>query len=122
MKFLRIAIFALVVFGIVAHGAVEDWAYAVLETGAGILFVAWAVYEYFASREIVLSAFLPPLLVLSILALGQIVFRGTASEYHTRVELQLLLAYAILLFLASQAFRTAEEWRSFVWFVMSLGY
>ena len=122
MKFLRIGIFALVVFGIAAHGAVEDWAYAVLETGAGLLFVAWAVQEYFANREIVLSPLLPPLLALSLLALGQFVFRGTVSEYHTRVELQLLLAYAILLFLASQAFRTAEEWRSFVWFVMSLGF
>jgi hypothetical protein len=122
MKFLRIGIFALVVFGIAAHGAVEDWAYAVLETGAGLLFVAWAVQEYFANREIVLSPLLPPLLALSLLALGQFVFRGTVSEYQTRVELQLLLAYAILLFLASQAFRTAEEWRSFVWFVMSLGF
>ena len=122
MKFLRIGIFALVVFGIAAHGAVEDWAFAVLETGAGLLFVTWAVQEYFANREVVLSPLLPPLLALSLLALGQFVFRGTVSEYHTRVELQLLLAYAILLFLASQAFRTAEEWRSFVWFVMSLGF
>jgi O-antigen ligase len=122
MKLLRIGIFTLVVFGIAAHGAVEDWAYAVLETGAGLLFVAWAVQEYFTNREIVLSPLLPPLLALSLVALGQLVFRGTVSEYHTRVQLQLLLAYAILLFLASQAFRTAEDWRSFVWFVMSLGF
>jgi O-antigen ligase len=122
MKLLRMGIFALVVFGIAAHGAVEDWAYAVLETGAGLLFVAWAVREYFTNREIVLSPLLPPLLALSLLALAQIVFRGTASAYHTRVELQLVLAYAILLFLASQAFRSAEDWRSFVWFAMSLGF
>jgi len=122
MKLLRMGIFALVVFGIAAHGAVEDWAYAVLETGAGLLFVAWAVQEYFTNREIVLSPLLPPLLALSLLAFGQLVFRSTVSEFHTRVELQLLVAYAILLFLASQAFRTAEDWRSFVWFAMSLGF
>src|SRR5579864_2306985 len=122
MKLLRMGIFALVVFGIAAHGAVEAWAYAVLETGAGLLFVAWAVQEYFTNREIVLSPLLPPLLALSLLAFGQLVFRGTVSEFHTRVELQLLVAHAILLFLASQAFRTAEDWRSFVWFVMSLGF
>src|SRR5713226_8471048 len=63
-----------------------------------------------------------PLLSLSLLALGQIVFHGTASAYGTRLELQLLLAYAVLLFLASQAFRTAEDWRGFVWFVMSFGF
>jgi O-antigen ligase len=122
MKLLRIGIFVLIVFGIAAHGAVEDWAYAVLETGAGLLFVAWAVQEYFANREIVLSPLLPPLLALGLLVLGQIVFRGTASTYHTRVELQLLFAYAMLLFLASQAFRRAEDWRVFVWFVMSFGF
>src|SRR3984893_4822620 len=122
MKLLRIGIFVLIVFGIAAHGAVEDWAYAVLETGAGLLFVAWAVQEYFAIREIVLSPLLPPLLALGLLVLGQIVFRGTASTYHTRVELQLLFAYAMLLFLASQAFRRAEDWRGFVWFVMSFGF
>src|ERR1700730_287542 len=122
MKLLRIGIFVLVVFSIAAHGAVEDWAYAVLETGAGLLFVAWAVQEYFAIREIVLSPLLPPLLALGLLVLGQIVFRGTASTYHTRVELQLLFAYAMLLFLASQAFRRAEDWRVFVWFVMSFGF
>src|SRR6266852_6454527 len=122
MKFLRIGIFVLVVFGIAAHGAVEDWARAVLETGAGLLFLAWGVQQYFAAREIVLSPLLPPLLALSLLALGQIVFHGTASAYDTRLELQLLLAYAVLLFLASQAFRTAEDWRGFVWFIMFFGF
>src|SRR6267378_2033569 len=122
MKFLRIGICALIVFGIAAHGAVENWAQAVLETGAGLLFLAWAVREYFTDREIVLSPLLPPLLALSLLALGQIVFRVTASAYHTRLELQLLLAYAIVLFLASQAFPRAEDWRGFVWFVMSFGF
>src|SRR5713226_9756665 len=122
MKLLRIGIFALVVFGVAAHGAAEDWARAVLETGAGLLFLAWAVQQYFAAREIVLSPLLPPLLALSLLALGQIVFHGTASAYDTRLELQLLLTYAVLLFLASQAFRTAEDWRGFLWFVMSFGF
>src|SRR5258708_30988885 len=122
MKFLRIGIFALVVVGVAAHGAAEGWARAVLEHGAGLLFLAWAVQQYFAAREIVLSPLLPPLLALSLLALGQIVFHGTASAYDTRLELQLLLTYAVLLFLASQAFRTAEDWRGFVWFVMSLGF
>ncbi|HEY4817436.1 MAG TPA: O-antigen ligase family protein [Candidatus Acidoferrum sp.] len=118
MKFLRIGICALAVFGVATHGAVEEWARAVLETGAGLLFVSWAIQEYFTNREIVLSPLLPPLLALGLVALGQIVFHGTASPYDTRLELQLLLTYAIVLFLATQAFRTADHWRGFVWFVM----
>src|SRR5579864_2450355 len=106
MKLLRIGIFTLVVFGVVAHGAAEDWARAVLETGAGLLLVVWAVQEYFDDREILLSPLLPSLLALGLLALGQITFHGTASAYDTRLELQLLLTYAAILFLASQAFRT----------------
>src|SRR5229473_5701281 len=122
MKFLRIGICALIVFGIAAHGAVENWAQAVLETGAGLLFIAWAVRQYFTDREIVLSPLLWPLIALSFLALGQIVFRGTVSPYDTRLDLQLLLTYAILLFLATQLFRTADDWRGFVWFIMFLGF
>jgi len=122
MKFLRIGICALAVFGVATHGAVEEWARAVLETGAGLLFVSWAIQEYFTNREIVLSPLLPPLLALGLVALGQIVFHGTASPYDTRLELQLLLTYAIVLFLATQAFRTADHWRGFVWFVMFFGF
>jgi O-antigen ligase len=122
MKFLRIGICALVVFGIATHGAVEEWAGAVLEVGAGLLFLAWAIQEYFTNREIVLSPLLPPLLALSLVALAQIVFHGTVSPYSTRTELQLLITYAIVLFLSTQAFRTADHWRDFVWFVMFFGF
>src|SRR5258706_564240 len=122
MTFLRIGICALVAFGILSHGAVEDWARAVLETGAGLLFVAWAMQMYFTDREIVISPLLLPLLALCMVALGQLVFHGTASPYDTRLELQLILAYAIILFLAAQAFRSADDWRGFVWFVMFFGF
>jgi O-antigen ligase len=123
MKFFRIAVCALLVFGIAAHGAVEDWARAVLETGAGLLFLAWAVRSYFYKQEqLVISPLLPPLVALSLLALGQWVFHGTALAYATRIELQLLIADVLLLFLASQVFRTLEDWRGFFWFVMMFGF
>jgi len=122
MKFLRIGICALIVFGIAAHGAVENWAQAILETGAALLFIAWAVRQYFTDTEVVLSPLLFPLIALSLLALGQLAFRGTVSPYDTRLDLQLLLTYAILLFLATQLFRTADDWRGFVWFIMFFGF
>jgi O-antigen ligase len=49
-------------------------------------------------------------------------FHGTASAYNTRLELQLLVTYLIILFVAVQAIRTLEEWRGFVWFVMAFGF
>jgi O-antigen ligase len=123
MRFIRIGICALVVFGVASHGAVEDWARAVLEIGAALLFLAWAVRAYLTEEhQLVVSPLLLPLVALLLLALGQWIFHRTASPYGTRMELQLLLADILLLFLAAQAFRTLEDWRSFVWFVMSFGF
>ncbi len=123
MKFLRFAICALLVFAVAAHGAVEDWSRAVLETSAGLLFLVWAVRAYRASQEeIFLSPLLPPLFALILISAGQIVFRGTASPYNTRIELQLLIALTLVLFLATQAFRSSDDWRFFVWSIMSFGF
>ena len=123
MKFLRVGICALVVFAVAAHGGVEDWARAVIETGAGLLFLVWALWFYFNDQEQpVFSPLLPPLVALFLIVLGQWFFHATASSYNTRIELLLLLAGLILLFLAVQAFRTLNDWRSFVWFGMGLGF
>jgi len=123
MRFFRSGICLFIVFSVAAHGGVEDWARAVFETAAGLLFVVWAV-RFFLVQESLLT--IPPLLLplaaLSLLVLGQWIFRRTASAYDTRMELQLLLADVVILFLAAQAFRTLEDWRSFVWFLMSLGF
>jgi O-antigen ligase len=123
VKFIRIGICALVVFGVASHGAVEDWARAVIEIGAALLFLVWAVRAYLTQEhQLVISPLLPPLVSLLLIALGQWLFHRTASSYNTRMELQLLLADILLLFLAAQAFRTLEDWRGFVWFVMSFGF
>jgi O-antigen ligase len=123
MKLIRIGICGLVVFGVASHGAVEDWARAVLEIGAALLFLAWAVRAYLTQEhQLVLSPLLFPLVALLLLAFGQWLLHRTASSYDTRMELQLLLADILLLFLAAQSFRTIEDWRGFVWFVMSFGF
>jgi O-antigen ligase len=123
MKVLRIGICAVLVFAIAAHGAVESWAHAVFEISAGLLFVLWAAYTYLNRRDSVLiSPLLPPMLALILLAVGQLLFHRTASSYDTRIQLQLLIALTLLLFLATQAFRTPDDWRFFVWFIMSFGF
>lgn len=123
MRFLRVGICTLVVFGVVAHGAVEDWARAVLQMGAALLFLFWALRAYLKKEQTCLVPFLvPPLIVLALVGLLQWVFRFTASSYNTAMELQLLIAYALILFVAAQAFRTVEDFRGFAWFVMIFGF
>ena len=123
MKFIRFGLCALVVFAVLSHGAVEDWARAVLEIGSVLLFLAWDIRAYLTKEhQLVVPPLLLPLAALLFLAFGQLLFHRTASTYGTRMELQLLLTYMLLLFLSAQAFRTLEEWRNFVWFVMGLGF
>jgi O-antigen ligase len=120
MKLIRTGIFLTVAFAVLSHGAVEAWARGVLEFAAGILLVLWAVNFFFSKEdgEISVPSLLFPLAALTLLAVVQLAFGLTASQFTTRIELQLLLSMLIFLFLAAQAFRTLGEWRSFVWFVM----
>jgi len=68
MRLLRFGICTLAVFAVAAHGGVEDWARAVFETGAGLLFLAWALWIYFTKEEqIVFSPLIPPLAALSLI-------------------------------------------------------
>jgi O-antigen ligase len=123
MRTLQIGLCATVVFAIAAHGGVEDWARAVLETSAGLLFVLWAARAYVTREErVLISPILPPLLGLVLVVVAQILFHATASVYETRIELQLLVAMILLLFVATQVFRTTDDWRLFVWFIMSFGF
>src|SRR3984957_8893014 len=123
MKFVRIGICALVAFGVLAHGGVEDWARAVFETGIGLLFLAWAIWYYLHSDEtILISPLLPPMVGLLLVVLAQLLFSTSASPFNTHQEFMLLLADVIMVFLAVQAFRTVEDWRGFVWFVMIFGF
>ena len=124
MKLIRAGIFVVIAFAVLSHGAVEPWARAVLECGAGLLLALWAAYFAYSDtkQEIVLSRLFFPLAAFALVVIGQLVFHLTASRFSTRIELQLLLSMLILVFLSAQAFRGAADWRKFAWFVMILGF
>jgi O-antigen ligase len=123
MKFVRVGICALVAFGVLAHGGVEEWSRAVFETGIGVLFIVWAVWFYLYSEEtITISPLLPPMAGFLLVVLAQLLFSTSASPFNTHQEFMLLLADVLMVFLAVQAFRTLEDWRGFVWFVMIFGF
>jgi O-antigen ligase len=123
MRFFRVGICCLLAFAVLSFGAVEEWSQAVLEVGAAILLMLWAIRQYRLKSE---QLFIPPeLLPLSVFALAiivQLVFSLTVSRYYTRIELQLLITYLIFVFLISQVFYRRGHWRAFVWFLMTLGF
>lgn len=119
MNPIRIGVCALLAFAVLAFGGVENWARAALETGAAALFCYWA-WRLFRGRQssLAISPVLLPLAAFTALAFFQWTFHLTASRYATRLELQLVLALLLLLFLATQAFRSFNDWKAFVWFIM----
>ncbi len=123
MKFLRIGICALIAMGVLAHGGVEDWAKACFEIGAALLFLAWAVNLWRNPDEtIVISPLLPPLVGLLLVVLVQLGGGLSASPFNTQQDFTLLLADVLVVFLIPQAFRTLQDWRGFIWFVMIFGF
>jgi O-antigen ligase len=123
VKPVRIGICCLLAFAVLSFGAVEEWSQAVLEVGASLLLVFWAVRLYYRkSDRLSIPPEIFPLVVFALVAVLQVVFRLTASRYFTRIELQLLATYLIVVFLMSQAYSRTRHWRGYFWFLMSLGF
>ena len=123
MKAIRIGLCALVVFAVAAHGAVEGWASAVVETGAAALLVAWAAGAFWRKEPLLrMPPLLPALAAFACVVALQLAVRATASPFSTRIEFLHLGAWLILVFLAGQAYQTVEDWRGFIWFLMVLGF
>jgi O-antigen ligase len=123
MRFVRVGICCLLTFAVLSFGAVEEWSMAVLGVGSAILLLVWAIWQYRCKVEqLWISPEFLPLCAFALVVLVQLLFHLTASRYFTRMELQLLITYLIVLFLMSQAFTRREHWRAFVWFLMTLGF
>ena len=123
MSVVRVGICVLLAFSVLAFGAVEEWAQALIEIGTALLLVYFAVYTYAQKRDqVFFSPLLLPLGAFAVLVTIQLALHKTFSVYDTRVQLQLLLTYLILIFLLSQAYQRASEWKNFIWFLMSMGF
>lgn len=122
MRQIRVGICTLLAFSVLAHGAVEVWSATALEIGAAALFLLWGI-QAVRQREIEIrwTWLYLPLLVLGGFVLVQQLFGISVYPYATKIELLKAAAYMVLLFLTVQSFHTAQQWKAFVWFLLSLG-
>ena len=123
MKVIRAGIWMLIAFAVLAFGGVEPWGEAILEIGAAALFVFWGILAIRRREaEIHWNWLYPPLLGLGGVALVQYAFGLSVYPYLTWVELLKWGAYVLLVFLALESFRTMDQVKSFIWFLVVFGF
>jgi len=123
MKAIRIGLCMLTAFAVLSFGGVENWGNAVLEIGAALLFVLWAVLVSVRGRvELFWNWLFIPVFGLGGIALVQYTAGASVYPYLTKIELLRWSAYALLFFLAVESFQAKEQIKQFVWFLLSLGF
>jgi O-antigen ligase len=119
---IRVGICCLVTFSVLAHGAVETWSVFLLEIGAAALFLLWGIRASLLERvEIRWNWLYLPLLSLGGFALLELLTGLSVYPYATKIELLKAVTYLVVFFLAVESFRTLQDWKSFVWFLVILG-
>jgi len=107
---LLVALCAVLMFGPLAMGVVDDWSVAVFEVGAAVVLLIWTIWQL-AGVEVQIrwSPLFAPMLVFFGLVVLQIAFHRTAYLYDSLSELWLYIAYGILTFVAVQLFRSQSH-------------
>ena len=97
---------ALLIFAVLAFGAVEKWSTFSFEAGAAVLFLVWAGKQL-VSKQVKLSKnplYLPAFLFFGLI-LAQVVLRRSAYEYVTEDEALKYVAYGIVLLIGAECVR-----------------
>jgi O-antigen ligase len=119
MSLVRGGICVVIAFSVLAFGAVEAWSAAVVEISAAVLLLVWAiVIARDRTATIQWNALNGPLLAFLAIGLLQLFLGGTAYAFLTRMEVLRLASYAILFFLAAQAFRKRADLSFLAWFLI----
>ncbi len=123
MRVLQVGVFLLITFTVAAHGAVEVWAQTIVEIGAAVLFLLWALGFFISrEREIYWSVLNWPVVAVLLWALLQLIFRITVYPYLTWTILLLWTACFLIYFVGSQVFQDKSSLRMLAWFFMSLAF
>ncbi len=105
--------FVLLMFGVLAFGAVEPWSILTLELGAAVLLLLWGVCEVrFHQLELSWHPLFAPMFCFAALVILQFVLGRTAYRYATLSEIMLYGTYGILCFLVAQTLHRTRELRA----------
>ncbi len=113
---------ALLIFAVLAFGAVDEWSTFAFEAGAALLFLVWAG-EKLVSKKIELSKnplYLPAFLFFGLI-LAQIALRRSAYGYVTNYEALQYVAYGIVLLIGAESVREEGARRLFALVMTAFG-
>jgi O-antigen ligase len=107
---LFVALCAILMFGPLALGIVDDWSTALFEVAAAVVLLIWMAWQL-STAEVNLrwAPLFAPMLVFFALALLQIAFHRSAYLYDSLSELWLYIAYGILVFVAVQLVQSDDN-------------
>ena len=111
---LVVGLCVLLMFAVLAFGAVEEWSTFAFEAGAAVLFLVWAGKQ-FVSGQVQLSKnpLYAPALLFFVLLLLQIGLRTSAYAYITKYEVLQYVSYGIVLLIAAECVREEDVRKKF---------
>jgi O-antigen ligase len=112
----------LLIFAVLAFGAVDEWSTFTFEAGAALLFLLWAA-DQLTSKQLQLShnALYLPALLFSGLILLQIALRSSAYGYVTKYEALQYVSYGIVLLIAAECVKEQDIRERFAQVMMVFG-
>jgi len=113
---------ALLIFAVLAFGAVDEWSTFAFEAGAGALFLVWAGKQL-VSRQLKLSKnpLYPPALFFFALVLAQVGLGTSAYGYVTKYEVLQYVSYGIVLLIAAECVGDEDARKIFILVMVIFG-
>ena len=106
-------LFAVLVFGVLAFGAVERWALTVVETSIMLLALAWVVRRVFRPFPLVWNVFAWPLLAVALMAVFQSLAGWSVAVYQTDGEALKWTALLLYFLMWANVFRDESARKRF---------
>jgi O-antigen ligase len=119
---LVLGLFALLAFGVLAFGAVYEWATFAFEAGTAVLFLVWAGTQFLSSQvKLSKNPLYLPALLFFVLILAQWCLRASAYSYVTKYEVLHYVSYGIVLLITAECVRGEVERKKFAFALIVFG-
>ena len=113
---------ALLIFAVLAFGAVEEWSTFAFESGAAILFLIWTGRQVVSGKvKLSKNPLYLPALFFFLLLLAQVGLRTSAYGYVTRYEVLQYVSYGIVLLIAAECVREEDARQKFAMVLIVFG-